>query len=158
VEELDFKGMLDMFQQKGFTRAEQFLLANFGTNQTALSICFQEPNRLQLVDQKEEDGELVRTVNLYCGDDLVCIAVSHIPIERNLPEVISDVASGSLGLGQIVVTHNLPNHRTLLEVGRDKASFWRTYAIEGRDVYMKIHEHFPRKPFLKVGWEVGDGD
>ncbi len=154
MEELDFKALLDRFKKDGFTRGEQVILANFGTNQTMLSIIFQVPNRLRLVDHKEKDGEMVRSVNLYCGDDLVCFANSTIPIARNRPEVARDVAGGSLGLGQIVVKYNLPNRRVLLDVGRDRAGFWRTYAIEGPDIYMRIHEFFPRDPFINAGWDA----
>jgi hypothetical protein len=154
MEELDFGALLDRFKKDGFTRGEQVLLSNFGTNQTLLSIIFGVPNRLRLVDHREKDGEMVRCVNLYCGDDLVCIANSTLPIDKNRKDVLSDVAGGSLGLGQIVVKYNLPNRRVLLDVGRDKASFWRTYAIEGPEVYMKIHENFYREPFIKVGWDA----
>jgi hypothetical protein len=147
MEELDFKALLDKFNQDGFARGERVILANFGTNQTMLSIIFGVPNRLRLVDHKEKDGEMIRSVELYCGDALVCFANSTIPADRNRPEVMFDVAAGSLGLGQIVVKHNLPNRRILLDV----------YAIEGPEVYMKIHEYFPRKPFQAVGWDVGTG-
>ena len=37
-------------------------------------------------------------------------------------------------------------------IGRDRTGFWRTYAIEGPEVYLEIHEYFPREPFEKVGW------
>lgn len=158
MEELNFQELLDKFKTDGFTRAEQVILSNFGTNQTLLSILFQVPNRLQLVDHKERDGVMIRLVNLYCGDELVCIANSQIPEKGNLPDVAYDVAAGTLGLGQIIVKHNLPNRRILLEVGRNKAGFWRTYVIEGPNVYMQIHEYFPRPPFLKIGWDVGTGE
>jgi hypothetical protein len=155
VEELDFKSLLDLFNEGGFTRGEQVILANFGTNQTMLSIIFGVPNRLKLVDHRERDGEMIRIVELYCGDDLVCFANSNIPYDRNLKEVMLDIAAGSLGLGQIVVKHNLPNRRALLGVGRDRAGFERTYAIEGPSIYLKIHEYFPREPFIKAGWDAG---
>ncbi len=154
MEEFDFKALLDRFKEDGFTRGEQVILANFGTNQTMLSIIFGLPNKLRLVDHKEKDGVMIRCVNLYCGEDLVCIANSTIPIDKNLAGVCSDIAGGSLGLGQIVVKYNLPNKRVLLDIGRDRTSFWRTYTIEGPQVYMKIHEHFFRPPFLKVNWDV----
>jgi len=152
MEELNFQELLDRFHKDGFTRGEKVILANFGTNQTLLSVIFDKPSRLQLVDQREDDGVINRAVNLFYGDTLCCHANTVILRARNRADVIYDITAGHLGLGQIVVTHNLPNRRVLLEVGRDRASFWRTYAIEGPEIYLKIHELFPRKPFLEVGW------
>lgn len=157
MEELDFQALLDRFRKGGFTRGEKVILANFGTNQTLLSVIFDKPSHLRLIDQREKKGTINRLVNLVYGDTVCCIANTEIPRDRNRKDVIFDIAAGQLGLGQIVVKHNLPNRRALLDVGRDTVSFWRTYAIEGPEVYLKIHEHFPRQPFLDAGWEVGDG-
>jgi chorismate-pyruvate lyase len=154
MEELDFGQLLEVFKKDKFTRGEQVILANFGTNQTMLSIIFQEPNRLKLAHHREKDGEIARRVELYCGEYFVCLATSTIPEADNLPEVVQDVCSGTLGLGQIIVKHNLPSRRNLLEVGRNSHAFWRTYAIEGTSVYMKINEYFLREPFVKVGWDA----
>lgn len=157
MEELDFKSLLDKFKDDGFQLGEQVILSNFGTNQTMLSIIFQEPNRLKMVDQRERDGLITRSVELYCGDLLVCFANTRIPKKRNRDDVIYDIVAGTLGLGQIVVKHNLPSRRDLIEVGRSPAEFWRTYAIEGPEVYLLIHESFPRGPFEKIGWLQPEG-
>lgn len=157
MEELDFQELLDRFKTDGFTRGEQVILSNFGTNQTMLSIIFGVPNRLKLVHHRQNDNEIGRRVELYCGDYLVCYAASTIPIDKNRDAVVLDICAGTLGLGQIVVKHNLPNRRVLLDVGRNVHAFWRDYTIEGPEVYMKIHEYLIREPFLKVGWEVGTG-
>lgn len=154
MEELNFQELLDRFHKDGFTRGEQVILANFGTNQTILSIIFGAPANIRLTNQHEQNGEIIRMVEIRANETVVCYATSHIPRARNRGDVILDIVAGKLGLGQIVVTHNLPNRRALLDVGRDRASFWRTYTIEGPEVYLKIHEHFPRKPFLEAGWEV----
>ena len=152
MEELDFQALLDRFHRDGFTRGEKVILSNFGTNQTLLSVIFDKPSHLRLIDQKEVDGIINRAVNLVYGDTVCCIANTVIPRDRNRDDIILDITAGHLGLGQIIVTHNLPNRRLLLDVGRDQVSFWRTYAIEGPEIYLKIHEFFPRKPFEEVGW------
>ncbi len=152
MEELDFKSLLDRFNQDGFQKGERVILSNFGTNQTLLSIIFDVPNRLELIDQRERDGEINRHVELYCGELLVCKADTLIPKDRNRPDVIKDITAGELGLGQIVVKHDLPNRRNLLSVGHNANAFWRVYEIEGPDVYLKICEYFPREPFVQVGW------
>jgi hypothetical protein len=154
MEELDFGALLDRFREGGFTRGEQVILANFGTNQTMLSIIFGVPNRLVLRAHNDRDNEIGRRVDLYCGPEQVCIATSTIPKDKNKDAVILDVIGGILGLGQIIVKHNLPNRRNLQDIGRNAHGFWRTYTIEGPNVYMQIHEYFIRKPFVDAGWDA----
>ncbi len=152
MEELDFNALLERFHEGGFTRGEMVILSNFGTNQTLLSVIMDKPCQLKLVDQGEKDGEIKRVVHLFFGDHLCCIANTEISVKRNRDDVITDIINGSLGLGQIIVKHNLANRRALLEIGRDGYCFWRIYAIEGPEVYLKIHELFPRTPFEEAGW------
>jgi len=152
VEELDFQALLDRFGNDGFQKGEQVILSNFGTNQTLLSIIFGKPNEIHLIDQSEKGDFLIRQVELFCGSTQVCTANTKIPREKNRADVLSDILAGKLGLGQIVVKHNLPNKRTLVDIGRDEEGFWRTYIIEGQEVFLEIHEYFPRVPFEATGW------
>jgi len=152
MEELDFQGLLDHFSEKGFQKGEQVILGHFGTVQTLLSLIFGKPVNVRLIDQKERDGLIVRSVNLMCEDTLVAYATTHIPKDRNRPEVLFDISAGRLGLGQIVVTHQIPNKRNLIKLGRNSLAFWRTYAIEGPQLFLEIHEYFPRQPFEDIGW------
>lgn len=152
MEELDFQELLDQFNQKGFQRGEQVILGNFGTVQTLLSLIFNVPVNVQLIDQKENTGVITRRVKLVAGQATVAYATSHIPRSCNDKDVIQDIIAGTLGLGQIVVKHKIPNSRTLLSVGRDKAGFWRDYKIEGPKLHLEIGEWFPRKVYEKVGW------
>ncbi len=160
MEELDFQGLLDKFNTDGFQKGEQIILANFGTNQTLLSLIFQTPVNIKLINQREEGGVILRQVELRTADTLTAYATTHIPKSRNRGDVLLDITAGKMGLGQIVVIHNLPNRRSLVNVGRDKAAFWRTYTIEGPELFLEIHEHFPREPFEAIGWikkEMQDG-
>lgn len=155
MEELDFQALLDRFNGDGFPRGEQVVLANFGTNQTLLSLIFQKPTNVKNITIREENSEIIRDVDLVAGDLVVCHATTHIPVARNSFDVVKEVAAGRLGLGQIIITHNLPTKRVLVDVGHDDEAFWRTYTIEGPDVFFEIYEHYPRQPFIDVGWEVG---
>ncbi len=152
MEELDFQGLLDKFNTDGFQKGEQIILANFGTNQTLLTVIFQTPVNVRNIQMNEVKGAITRMVDLVAGEKVVGHAISYIPKDRNRQDVWEDVAAGRLGLGQIVVVHNLPNKRILVEVGRDANDFWRSYTIEGPEVFLEIHEHFPRQPFIDVGW------
>ena len=152
MEELDFQGLLDKFNTNGFQKGEQIILANFGTNQTLLSLIFQTPVNVRDIQVTQDGGVITRDINLVAGEKVVGHATSHIPRSRNRQDVWEDIAAGRLGLGQIVVVHNLPNKRVLVDVGRDDSAFWRTYTIEGQDVFLEIHEHFLRQPFIDVGW------
>ncbi len=152
MEELDFQGLLDHFTEKGFLKGEQVILGHFGTVQTLLSLIFEKPVNVRLTDQKEQEGAIIRSVNLMCEDTIVAYATTYIPKERNRPEVLFDISAGKLGLGQIVVTHQIPNKRNLINLGRNKVAFWRTYTIEGPQLFLDINEYFPREPFEAIGW------
>lgn len=152
MEEMDFKSMLDKFAAGGFQKGEQVILSNFGTNQTLLSIIFQAPNEIKILSMQDNESFIYRAVELYCAGEQVCFAQTTIPKNKNKAEVMADVLEGKLGLGQIVVKHNLPNKRVLKRIGRDATHFWRTYVIEGPDVFLEITEDFPREPFILMGW------
>lgn len=152
MEELNFKALLDHFTDNEFQRGEQVILGHFGTVQTLLSLVFGEPANIRLINQREEDGLILRQVELRCGETIVGYAVTHIPKARNREDVLSDILTGRLGLGQIVVVHEIPSRRNLVDVGRNKHAFWRTYTIEGPQLFLEIHEYFPREPFEAVGW------
>ena len=152
MEELDFKGLLGHFARLGFQREEQVILGHFGTVQTLLSLIFGKPVHVRLKTQGEENGEINRVVELVCGETIVCFASTRIPVLKNSPEVLQEISDGALGLGQIVRKLEIPNRRNLMTVGRDHRSFWRTYSIEGPNLFLKISEGFPRPPFEEIGW------
>jgi chorismate-pyruvate lyase len=164
MEEMDFQGLLDRFNQGHYTRGEAVILSNFGTNQTMLSIIFNQPCRLEVEDQGmryyppgDTEGYIHRKVHLVYGKWRACEATTKIPLAYNCQAVLDMVLAGTRGLGQIVVELNLPNRRVLLDVGRDDKAFWRTYAIEGAELHFEVHEYFPREPLLAVGWDVEFG-
>lgn len=152
MEELDFQGLLDRFRRAGFQKGEQVILANFGTNQTLLSVIFQEPANVKNITIDETDGEIIRNVDLVAGEKTVGHATTHIPRDRNSEPVWEAVRARQLGLGQIIVTYCLPTKRVLVDVGRDDEAFWRTYNIEGPEVFFEINEYYPRVPFEAIGW------
>ena len=152
MEELDFQGLLDKFGKDGFQKGEQVVLANFGTNQTLLTLIFQSPANVKNITIEEVDGVITRNVDLITGEQVVGHATTHIPRNRNSQDVWDAVKAGQLGLGQIIVTYNLPTKRDLVDVGHDDTAFWRTYHIEGTDVFFEIYEYYPRQHFEDVGW------
>jgi len=158
MEELDFQGLLDQFNTQGFERGEQVVLGHFGTVQTLLSLIFGEPVRVRLVDQQYRDGDILRTVHLVCGAGAVCHATTRIPLAKNRPDILRDIASGRLGLGQIVAVHQVPSRRDLADVGRSHHAFWRSYTIEGPELRLEIYECFPRQPFEEAGWLRGENE
>ena len=152
MEELDFQGLLDHFNSHGFQKGEQVILGHFGTVQTILSLIFGCPVNVRDVEMKEEDGVIIRTIKLAAGETIIGHATSRIPEAFNREDVLHDVTTGKLGLGQIIVKHQISNRRILGEVGRDENGFWRNYIIEGPELYIDIHEYFYRKPVEDVGW------
>ena len=152
MEELDFRDLLDHFISKGFQKGEQVILGHFGTVQTLLSLIFETSVNVKDIQMTDNEKGIHRSVNLVAGERAVCHALSLIPRDLNSETLLHHVSEGKLGLGQIVVTLGIPNQRRLIEVGRDKDAFWRTYAIEGHMLYIEITEHFPRAPFEAIGW------
>ena len=152
MEELDFQGLLERFSSQGFERGEQVILGHFGTVQTLLSLVFGEPVKVRMVDQQCRDGEILRTVHLVCGAGAVCHATTRVPLARNRPDILRDIVSGRLGLGQIVAVHQVPSRRDLADIGRSPSAFWRSYTIEGPQLRLEIFECFPRQPFEEAGW------
>ncbi len=162
MEELDFQGLLDQFNAADLERGEQVILGHFGTVQTLLSLIFKEPVTVKVVEQEsrdnESENEILRSVHLLCEIGVVCYATTHIPLERNRPDVLADISAGTRGLGQIVVVHEIPHKRVLVDVGRNPYAFWRKYTIEGPELLLQIQEYFPREPFVEVGWlQVREG-
>ena len=150
MEELDLKSLLKTL--KDFDRGEQIILGNFGTVQTLLSLIFSHPVTVKLIYQCEKEEVIIRRVQLMAQDNVLCYAVSHIPKFRNRDGVIRDISNGRMGLGQIIAYHRLSNQRSLIRVGEDDEVFWRTYNIEGPEVYIEITETFVKAPFEAIGW------
>ncbi|KKM68206.1 hypothetical protein LCGC14_1463200 [marine sediment metagenome] len=155
MEELDLKSMLEKFNEGGFLKGEQIILANNGTNQTLLTLIFQVPCKVLVVSQFEEPEIILRHVELLCGGKVVCKASTTIPKDKNNTVVLADILDGKLGLGQILTRYNLACERNLLSYGRDSNIFWRSYVIKGPEVYLEINEIFQSGPFKEIGWIGG---
>ncbi|MFH1486816.1 MAG: hypothetical protein ABIH46_12165 [Chloroflexota bacterium] len=158
IEELDIPGLLEHFKSGGFTRGERILLSNSGTNVTLLAVIFNRPIEVRLKDQHEKDGTLFRHVELVKVErdnetcSVVATARSKIPVGKNNPEVIQDIVAGRMGLGHILVKHQLTTRRLLLEANRSPQMFWRTYQIVGSGVDLTITEWFQREVFEDAGF------
>lgn len=150
MEDLELKNLLETL--KDFDRGEQVVLGQFGTLQTLLSLVFGQQVVVRLIDQHEEEGTIIRQVQIMAGDCLLCCAISRIPKSRNRDDVIHDISSGQLGLGQIIARYQLSTWYSLTGVGRDRSAFWRAYTIEGPEVYVQIKETFRREAFEAIGW------
>lgn len=157
LEEMNIPGLLEHFAKDGFSRGERILLSNSGTVVTLLAVIFNRPIEVRLRDQAEKDGIMTRRVELVKiekgkKETPVASALSRIPIGKNNPEVVDDIVAGRLGLGHILVKHQLSTRRLLMEVSRTAEMFWRTYQIVGAGVDMTITEYFPREVFEDAGF------
>ncbi len=171
MEEIDLKALVQRFDQGGFERGERIILGHFGTVQTLLSLIFNEPVRVDLRKQEKRDGcsipisqgstlnraHIMRFVRLMVGERVVGSAISHIPLEDNRQDVLTELWCSNLGLGQIILKSGIPNKRILNDVARDDDAFSRTYTISGPQMNIIIRECFPRQPFEDVGW-LNKGD
>ena len=155
MEESDIEGLLRTLDSR-FTFLERLILGQSGTVVTFLSLVFGNLVTVNLVSQWEcpdpskKDGTIHRNVELICKSRKICRASSSIPKDRNRSEVIDDILASRLGLGHIVAKHNIPNRRILLHIDCTEHLFYRTYRIEGAEVYITITEWFPKKEFQCV--------
>lgn len=150
MEELDLGILVETLN--GFERGERIILGHFGTVQTLLSLIFSVPVAVRLIDQCQDNGMVMRKAQLTAGDEVLCVAESRVATNSSRPEIIDDIRAGELGLGQIIARHRLPTSRSLVDLGRDRTSFWRTYDIRGSELEIRIRESFPRAPFESIGW------
>lgn len=154
-EELLIPEVLDRLKEYSDLRPiERVLAAHTGTVQLLLSLWWNEPVEIIVESQTEDDGKIHRRVALTCHNSglVAAHAESIIPIALNDREVIADVRSCELGLGQIVVKHELQTVRTLHEVQVAPHELSRFYSITTTGpalarplgVHFEIRESFPR--------------
>ncbi|MDP3063845.1 MAG: hypothetical protein Q8O40_11650, partial [Chloroflexota bacterium] len=101
MEEMDLKALVAKFKDKQLSLVERVILSNDGTNVTLLSVIFQTPIQVRVVDQIEHPDRIVRVVDLETETLVVGRARSTIPTAKNEPEVLRLVEEKSLGLGHI---------------------------------------------------------
>jgi len=140
MEELEIQRLLGLLN--GFRPVERVLLSSAGTLQTVLSALFNEPVKVKVVEQYQEDDVIHRKVDLVAGDRVVCKAESEISVVRE--DVRSAILAGNMGLGQILSHLNIRPSFRLLEVGGDEDIFWRVYKLEAPGVSYTIKETFSR--------------
>ena len=150
---LNLTELVQAFEGHHYSLLERIILSHDGTVQALLSIIWDRPVQVRVVDQVErrldEVGVTVRLVDLEAGDLVVARARSHIPAARNSSEVMDRVRGRSLGLGQIAAALKVNPRRTVLDHGANDETFWRRYEMSvphhsGSELYFEIQEMFPR--------------
>ena len=135
---------------------ERMLLCHDGTVQTALSILFRVPVKIEVLSQYSlpEDQVIVRWVRQVAeyspGDQTtVCLAESVIPIKKNPPGFITGITEKFFGIGQLIKSLNLTTHREIQGVYGDSDTIARNYLITG-DCFLLITETFSRHVLKKA--------
>ena len=148
MEEMDLKALVEKFKDRQFSLVERVILSNDGTNVTLLSVIFQTPIQVRVVDQIEHPDRIVRVVDLETENLVVGRARSTIPKGTegriNTPKVLDLVREKALGLGHIATRLGIRTERTIVSFGADDLSFWRRYQMVGEGLAYEIQEWFPR--------------
>ena len=154
MEELDIAGVLDRLKVYDLSPIERVLAGHTGTVQLLLSLYFDEPVDVVLMNQEEKEGAIHRVVSLRLRrrEIAVCHASSVIRLDLSSQGVLTDVRGGKLGLGQIAVKYSVPTKRTIGEITVTPSRISRQYIMEGFDpghqyLHYVISESFPRKLF-----------
>jgi hypothetical protein len=143
-EALNLEGLVQGFEGQGYSPLERIILSHDGTVQALLSIIWQRPVQVRVLDQLDQGESLERLVDLEAGDLVVARARSIIPLAKNSLEVVDRIRSKALGLGQIAAALGQNPQRVVLGHWADGDTFWRLYRMEGAELYWEIREYFPR--------------
>ncbi len=108
---------------------ERAILFNDGTVQTLLSALCGREVKVEVVNQFETGGNLLRTVYLKDGDSILCTAMSVFPVSLNNAKIIDDVLAGKKGIGQII--DGRPTTRIFKTFTCNEAEMIRSYVIRG---------------------------
>ncbi|MDP2954506.1 MAG: hypothetical protein Q8O76_14480 [Chloroflexota bacterium] len=163
MEEMDLKALVAKFKDKQLSLVERVILSNDGTNVTLLSVIFQTPVQVRVVDQIEHSDRIVRVVDLETENQVVGRARSTIPkgsvtggdAPANSPEVLGLVREKALGLGHIATRLGIRTERTLVSFGADELLFWRIYRMVGEGLWYEIQEYYSRGIYngLLASWK-----
>lgn len=149
MEPLNIPDLLERTKQ--FPPKLRPLMAVFGTLQGALSLLFGEEVKVRVVRQEDSgdtvEREVEREVELVAGDTVVATAMSHMNITTARPRLLSDIAEGRMGIGQMLTKHGINYQTRLVDCGEDGGNqeFWRSYDIVGHGVSITITERFPEE-------------
>ena len=165
MEVLDIPGLLSMLEPHDLNPIERLLVGHTGTNQLHLALWFGDNVDVVLGQQTQDEEMISREVDLVLHETrtIVCHATSKIPLAQNRREVLDDVLSGRLGIGQIAAKYRIPTERTLRKVQLNNKWITRTYQMKGTGLLYIITESFPRLLFqdppasLRLGrWSAED--
>ncbi len=114
--------------------AEKILLAEIGTVEQVLSIIVDANVKVEVIKQVEhEDGVIEREVNITCNhsDEPIIIARSSINANLLPNDVVDDIRSKKLSIGNIIHRHSLETFRRIIEIGYDHTSdiLYKVYDI-----------------------------
>ena len=146
IEVLNIPELLRTLNGSQLSPIERVLVGHTGTVQVLLSIWFNDPVEITVVDQYERGGCIYREVNLVLctSGAVVCRATSEIPSARNRADVLEDVRASQLGIGQIAAKHRIPTERSLVDFQVEDETITRTYEMVGKGLCYLVTERFPR--------------
>ena len=151
-EELHIPEVLERLKPYELAPIERVLAAHTGTVQLLLSLWFNEPVDVNLLEQLEVHEEIRRRVALVRRGTRIeaARAKTIIPIQRNSPEILEDVRAGELGLGQIAVSRQIRTTRKMTRLVVNDHYVTRTYLMEGDGLHFVIEESFPRQLYRQL--------
>lgn len=149
--EANLKQLLESLPRR-LTPVERVILCSDGTIQTALSVIFQTPVKVEVLSQIELYGRMdviVRQVRLYAEyapDNQVtaCLAESVIPRDNNSQGFMTAITEKRMGIGQILKATHVIHERNIIGLYADENVVSRNYTITGDNLYVLITEVFPR--------------
>jgi len=162
LEEKKIQELLEKLDKYELNALERIVLANDGTVQSLLSVIFMVPVSVEVIAQLELYGNIYRWVKLVARysnvqEQVVCLAMSIIPIKENSEDFIKGIKEAKLGIGQLLSLLGFMTKREILGYYSDTLTFARVYRITGKKSKedkkcdILITEVFPKKLYEKIG-------
>lgn len=138
-----------------FTPMERVALTANGNLQRIMSAFYNSPVRVVVLHNARDEGTSAPSLHIYrrqvelrCFGRVFCVATSNVEISDR--QMMAEVASDEVGLGQLFRHHNLLPNFKLLQTGREERSaaagadggVWRRYELFASGIRCRIHEQF----------------
>lgn len=150
MEDPNLQRTFELLADYDLSTVERIILSSTDTVQSLLSVIIGAPVRVEVIDQTNEYGVIIRWSKLIADEPdplTVALAQSVIPLEMNHSGFIGAMGDRDIGIGQAISRLGVFTRRRLRGIHVDRYTFSRIYTIEGASINVTITETFQRNLF-----------
>lgn len=166
MEEINEESISNMLSviPKNLSPIERIIISNEGTVQTLLSVLFEVPVQVVVLNQTTVPAlygkQIVRWSKLvakYSPSDEITICLAESIVSTDDEGFINGMNEKKMGIGQLIAAKDIPTRRRILGFHSDDCIFARNYVIEdvgmteiGNHLSCLISEVFPKTGYSRV--------